>query len=191
VNDLEHTVGTVDITVQDYFFSKTSEGSPPISEDTWTDWFQAWLTDLQPDLSPQGAYELSLRLTDDAEIRAFNAEYRQVDEATDVLAFAALEGEQPPTPDWVEATVYLGDLIISVETAQRQSALHNHTLVQELAWLASHGLLHLLGWDHPDDDSLCQMLERQHDLLFKTGVFPSDSANVPYKTFIKLYQGVG
>jgi probable rRNA maturation factor len=59
----------------------------------------------------------------------------------------------------------LGDIVISLETAARQAPEHGHPLERELLFLASHGLLHLLGWDHPDDDSLEAMLARQTALL--------------------------
>jgi probable rRNA maturation factor len=59
----------------------------------------------------------------------------------------------------------LGDIVISTETAQRQAIQGKHSLLQELAWLATHGLLHLLGWDHPDEASLVEMLQQQTVLM--------------------------
>jgi probable rRNA maturation factor len=59
----------------------------------------------------------------------------------------------------------LGDIVISLDTAARQAADHGHSLEHELLFLASHGLLHLLGWDHPDEASLDAMLNRQSQLL--------------------------
>jgi probable rRNA maturation factor len=89
-----------------------------------------------------------------------------------VLAFAAQDeglAQAPPMPlpgdaDGVES-LELGDIVISVDTAARQAAEHGHNLEQELLFLASHGLLHLLGWDHPDDASLAAMLARQEQLV--------------------------
>ncbi len=66
--------------------------------------------------------------------------------------------------------LYLGDIVISVDTANRQATEQGHPLQTELAWLATHGLLHLLGWDHPDETSLLQMLERQAVLLQQIGL---------------------
>ena len=54
--------------------------------------------------------------------------------------------------------------MISVNTAQRQAQQQGHSLPTELAWLATHGLLHLLGWDHPDEESLMQMLKTASDI---------------------------
>ncbi|AUB37577.1 ybeY, putative rRNA maturation factor [Nostoc flagelliforme CCNUN1] len=66
--------------------------------------------------------------------------------------------------------LYLGDIIVSVDTAQRQAQQQEHSLPTELAWLASHGLLHLLGWDHPDEESLGRMLKQQVRLLNAVGI---------------------
>ncbi len=129
-------------------------------------WLTTWLRELAPQTSPIGAYEVSLRLTDDAEIQQLNSDYRQQPTPTDVLSFAALETDMPGMEALLQAQpLALGDIIISIETAARQALTNGHTLSQEVAWLAAHGLLHLLGWDHPDDNSLTQMLEKQTQLL--------------------------
>jgi probable rRNA maturation factor len=73
--------------------------------------------------------------------------------------------------DWGPAfgALELGDIVISLDTAARQAPEHGHSLEQELLFLASHGLLHLVGWDHPDDASLAAMLARQEQLLAAPG----------------------
>ncbi|MBE9060187.1 rRNA maturation RNase YbeY [cf. Phormidesmis sp. LEGE 11477] len=132
----------------------------------YTSWFQTWLADLNPQISPLDAYEVSLRLTFDDEIQQLNADFRQQPNPTDVLSFAALETEMPQSEHiYCHQPVYLGDIIISIETAARQASESQHSLERELAWLCAHGLLHLLGWDHPDEDSLIKMLDRQALLL--------------------------
>lgn len=137
-----------------------------ISTEVWQSWFHRWLELLQTELPAAAAYELSLRLTDDREIQALNAQYRQKNHPTDVLAFASLEVDYPKlvTQD-AEFPLYLGDIVISVETAHRQAQQQGHPLKTELTWLAAHGLLHLLGWDHPDEESLLRMLDQQRVLL--------------------------
>ncbi len=158
-------------TTQPEVSHKTDRGENPqaiaasISPDTWQQWFQCWLENLNPDISPVSAYALTLRLTDDAEIQALNATYRQQNRPTDVLAFAALEADIPLPPSEAEQGVELGDIVISVETALAQALEQRHTPQFELAWLACHGLLHLLGWDHPDAASLERMLAQQRLLL--------------------------
>lgn len=137
-----------------------------IAAETWSNWFRRWLEILQPDISQQSIYEIGLRLTNDAEIQALNAQYRQQNKPTDVLSFATSEVD---FPDFQEITasvpLYLGDIVISVDTAKRQAQQQEHSLATELAWLAAHGLLHLLGWDHPDEETETRMLKQQVILL--------------------------
>ncbi|NJL85538.1 MAG: rRNA maturation RNase YbeY [Leptolyngbyaceae cyanobacterium SM1_1_3] len=136
----------------------------------WQSWFQTWIAQLQPQRSPIGAYELGLRLTSDRQIQQLNSQYRSKDTPTDVLAFAALEDSAPLVEELLATQpLYLGDIVISLETAAVQAAQH-HSLRQELAWLAAHGLLHLLGWDHPDEVQLEQMLTKQQQLLQAIGM---------------------
>ncbi|MCS6782070.1 MAG: rRNA maturation RNase YbeY [Gloeomargarita sp. SKYBB_i_bin120] len=139
----------------------------------WRDWFQTWLTHLA--LPPARGYEIGLRLTDDQEIQTLNREYRGQDRPTDVLAFSALE-TGTPTP--LEAPLLLGDIVISVPTALRQAPPGQVT--EELAWLAAHGLLHLLGWDHPDETSLAQMLAQQRFLLAQVGLAEPETYRQEY-----------
>ncbi|NJP08093.1 MAG: rRNA maturation RNase YbeY [Leptolyngbyaceae cyanobacterium RU_5_1] len=155
---------------------RASLESYPIALETWSFWFHRWLETLQPNLSPIQSYELSLRLTSDRDIQSLNAQYRQQDQPTDVLAFAALE-THCPQPDALQSDLplYLGDIIISVDTARQQAQTQGHLLRTELAWLASHALLHLLGWDHPDHESLVRMLSKQQTLLDTVGLSMASS----------------
>lgn len=144
----------------------------PVDVQTWHHWFQIWIEDLQATLPPASQYELSLRLTDDLEIKNLNRQYRQKNQSTDVLSFAALETNNPvPWSEYLSTEpLYLGDLVISLDTAQKQADWRQHSLETELAWLASHGLLHLIGWDHPDDASLMAMLIKQETLMHLVGL---------------------
>ena len=137
-------------------------------EESWSLLLGRWLAELAGEIPAAlrcSAYSLGLQLCDDASIAALNEAWRRQAGPTDVLAFAAQE-EAPPVPEgggeiWLE----LGDIVISLDTAQRQARDAGHSLAEELLFLASHGLLHLLGWDHPDGASLAAMLERQTALL--------------------------
>jgi probable rRNA maturation factor len=160
----------VEVNVQDFSAADPAIAEAGIGSTTWEHWFQQWLDRLHPDLSPTQAYEVSLRLTDDREMQSLNAQYRGKDQTTDVLAFAALEVDYPQIEAFCGQPVYLGDIVISLETAQAQAQQQRHSLQQELAWLAAHGLLHLLGWDHPDEESLRQMLHQQEALLQAVGL---------------------
>jgi len=142
-----------------------------IPPETWENWFQQWLEVLNDYLPTALSYEVSLRLTTDTEIQTLNSQYRQQDKPTDVLAFASLEANLPQSEEMLASMpLYLGDIIVSVDTAQRQAQQQEHSLSTELAWLTAHGLLHLLGWDHPEEESLMEMLQQQVILLEKIGM---------------------
>jgi probable rRNA maturation factor len=145
-----------------------------VSEERWYMWFSQWLTLLAVKLPRALSYEIGLQLTNDAQIQELNAQYRQKDQPTDVLAFAALENNFPCTEEMLTSQpLYLGDIVISIDTAIRQAQEREHNLTTELAWLSAHGLLHLLGWDHPDEQSLIEMLNKQSMLLKSVGIVGS------------------
>ncbi|MFN6540796.1 MAG: rRNA maturation RNase YbeY [Nostoc sp. EkiNYC01] len=168
----------VELYVEDYFYELSPTTSVNLGEtyaritaETWENWFHSWLEILHPHIPPAPGYEIGLRLTDDSQIQELNAQYRQKNQPTDVLAFAALEVDFPQSEEMLASVpLYLGDIIVSVDTAQRQAQQQGHNLPTELAWLSAHGLLHLLGWDHPDEESLERMLEQQVKLLKAVGI---------------------
>ncbi len=94
--------------------------------------------------------EIGVTLVTDEQIHQLNRDYRQVDRPTDVLSFALDEGEEPELVDGPEEHL-LGDVIISAETAERQGQEFGHGLEREIIYLAVHGLLHLLGYDHMEE----------------------------------------
>ncbi len=87
--------------------------------------------------------ELTVSLVGDGEMQRLNAAYRGNDRPTDVLAFAMREGKRA---EGDEGT--LGDVVISLDTAQRQAASRGHSVDEEVTTLLIHGILHLLGYDH-------------------------------------------
>jgi probable rRNA maturation factor len=97
-----------------------------------------------PALGKPARVQVGLTLTDDAEIHALNRDFRKKDKPTDVLAFAMREGEGGGLHPGE-----LGDVVISVETARRQKK--TKSLYTEIEFLWSHGLCHLLGYDHRND----------------------------------------
>lgn len=106
------------------------------------------------------ASELSLVLCDDAFIHELNRTWRGVDSATDVLSFAMGEGDDAEVNPEV-----LGDIVLSMETAARQADEHGHSLEAEVRVLLVHGFLHLLGYDHIEDDDAAEMKEAEGRLL--------------------------
>lgn len=144
---------------------------PYVTDQTWEKWFNQWLEMLLNSLPTASSYEIGLRLTDDGEIQQMNHQYRQINQSTDVLAFAAIDANLPQSEEMTAAIpLYLGDIVLSIDTAKRQAEVQGHSLSTELAWLAAHGLLHLLGWDHPDDKTLGEMLKQQVLLLQKIDI---------------------
>lgn len=123
--------------------------------------------------------EATVSLMTDAEIALLNARYRRKNRPTDVLSFALGEGEQFPavpgafSPDAFspkgegpETEVFaLGDIVISIETAQRQARERNHDVATEVAFLVTHGALHLLGYDHATSSQRRIMWKQQERLL--------------------------
>ncbi len=140
-----------------------------LEEIPWQNWVETWLEALASEIQFADSYELSLRFNSDREMQALNWQYRQQNKSTDVLAFAALETEVIQ-PENTGEPLYLGDIVISLDTAAQQASDRSHSLVTEVAWLASHGLLHLLGWDHPDETNLQKMLSKQASLLKLVGI---------------------
>ena len=110
---------------------------------------------------------LGLELTDDKKISDLNNVWLGQPKCTDVLSFPIID-ETSFIAD-IEC-IELGDIVISVPTAKKQAEENNVDLFLELRWLATHGLLHLLGWDHCDEKSLNQMLITQEQLLNLRGI---------------------
>ncbi len=110
---------------------------------------------------------LGLELTNDKKILDLNHAWLGQSKSTDVLSFPIIdESFFGVTNECIE----LGDIVISVPTAIRQAKDNDVDLFRELRWLATHGLLHLLGWDHSDEDSLNKMLLIQEQLLDMRGI---------------------
>ncbi|MCX6375237.1 MAG: rRNA maturation RNase YbeY [Armatimonadetes bacterium] len=107
--------------------------------------------------------EISIVLADDAQIRVLNRMYRGKDRPTDVLSFSQLEGEELNSGG--EGAITLGDVVISVETAERQAAERAHSLEDELDVLVVHGVLHLLGYDDETEPEAAEMRRHERKIL--------------------------
>lgn len=113
--------------------------------------------------------EVSLMLTDDESIHEMNREYRGIDRPTDVLSFALEEGEEEEIFGGPEENL-LGDIIISVETAVRQAEEYGHSVEREMSFLALHGMLHLLGYDHMEEEERQAMRAQEKAILAALGI---------------------
>ena len=105
--------------------------------------------------------EVSVLLTDDPHMTQLNREYREINGPTDVLAFAMRDGEN----NNVLSPNILGDVVISLETAERQAKEEVHSLEEEVTFLTVHGVLHLLGYDHQTHNEASVMFEKQDAIL--------------------------
>jgi probable rRNA maturation factor len=115
-------------------------------------------------------YEVSISFVDNSEIRALNKQYRNKDTETDVLSFPMMEFEVTEEnynneEEFVQEDRLLGDIVISLEKAQEQSVEYGHSFERELAFLVVHGVLHLLGMDHEDEEQEKEMSKKQEEIL--------------------------
>jgi probable rRNA maturation factor len=108
--------------------------------------------------------DLTIVLTDDAQLHELNRDYLDIDAPTDVLSFPASETD-PET-----ARRYLGDILISVPRAGEQARAAGHALEAEVQLLIVHGSLHLLGHDHAGDAEKARMWKAQAEVLERLGL---------------------
>jgi probable rRNA maturation factor len=123
---------------------------------------------------------MSVMIINNEEIHAINKEYRNIDRATDVISFAAQEGmmdivfdeedEELANSFALELQSELGDIYISYERAVEQAQDYNHSVERELGFLELHGLLHLLGYDHMNDEDEREMFDLQKEILEAYGL---------------------
>lgn len=115
--------------------------------------------------------EVSVSIVDDNEIRQINNQFRNIDRATDVLSFPLLTFEEGEVFDLNEKDeVLLGDIIISLERAREQALEYGHSLKREVAFLTAHSMLHLLGYDHMEEEEEKEMFAKQNEILIKAGI---------------------
>ena len=124
--------------------------------------------------------EIDVRITNDSGIHEINREMRDVDRATDVLSFPVFDlipGELPDEEDADPGTglIPLGDMVISMEHVTAQAREYGHSNRRELAYLVTHSVLHLLGYDHLDEGpQKKQMREREEAILAELGITRED-----------------
>ncbi len=116
---------------------------------------------------------ISITLTNNEEIHKINKQYRDVDRPTDVLSFPMYEREEIPAlkrEDNIFEEEILGDIIISIPKVKEQSEEYGHSFERELAYLTTHGMLHLLGYDHMIDEEKEQMRAKEEKILEKLNI---------------------
>lgn len=100
-------------------------------------------------------------MVDDKEIQQLNSTYRGIDRKTDVITFALEDGDDFRNPE----LRVLGDIYISIPVAYEQAELYGHSRIREICFLATHGILHLLGYDHMEESEEKEMFSLQEELL--------------------------
>ena len=106
--------------------------------------------------------ELSVIFVDDARIHEINREYRNIDRSTDVISFALEDNEQYYMEGMPRT---LGDIFISIDHAKKQAQEYEHSFYREMCFLFTHGLLHLLGYDHMEKEEETEMFRIQNNIL--------------------------
>ena len=112
---------------------------------------------------------ISISLVDNQFIHRMNKEYRGIDRPTDVISFAFLDNEDRTALYKSKEPVCLGDIYISVDKAKEQASEYGHSIKRELSFLFVHGLLHLLGYDHMNEEDEKVMFKLQDEILPKEG----------------------
>ncbi len=128
----------------------------------------------------EGPLDLGVWVTNEDELHRLNHAFRGVDTTTDVLSFAT---DDPPT-SFVhgppgEAVRHLGDIAISFPHVARQAEEYGHSRARELAYLLTHGILHLLGYDHEDAEDARLMREHEEAALGSLGITRGDNRANP------------
>lgn len=119
-------------------------------------------------LKLEGNYELSISIIDDSTIHQYNKQYRNIDRKTDVLSFAFQDYDDLIINS--ELPTELGDILISFDTALSQADDYGHSIKREMAFLFTHGLLHLLGYDHMEENDEKEMFALQNEILNGLGI---------------------
>lgn len=108
---------------------------------------------------------VSLLLTGNEQIQVINREFRGKDSPTDVISFAYHENE-----DFLVGPYdTLGDIVISIERVGEQAKEYNHSFTREFYYVLTHGLLHILGYDHIEEEEKKEMREREEEILAHFG----------------------
>ena len=112
---------------------------------------------------------VSVTFTDNEQIREKNREFRGIDSATDVLSFPMYDIKNGDMP--FEGEIFeLGDIVLSLERAREQAEEFGHSYERECAFLTVHSVLHLLGYDHMEDDEKKAMREREEEIMKQIGL---------------------
>lgn len=120
--------------------------------------------------------QISITFTDDEDIHIINKEHRGIDAPTDVLSFPMLDFDEDgniseDACEYDGEKIVLGDIVINMERAAKQAEEYGHSFFREVAFLTAHSMLHLLGYDHVDDEiGEKVMIHKQNEILNSLGI---------------------
>ena len=135
----------------------------PSSYDSFEEMFNFYYVKIFKELKLSGEYITDVTIVDNKTIHKINREYRNVDRPTDVISFAFLDDENEKNLKGVP--INLGQIIISYEKAEEQAKEYEHSLKREMVFLFVHGMLHLLGYDHMNEEDEKIMFGLQDKIL--------------------------
>ncbi len=120
--------------------------------------------------------DVGILFTDNKGIRELNRKHRNIDKPTDVLSFPMQDIKKgvmasvPHEYDYTGGNILLGDVVVSIDKIREQAAKYGHSIERETAFLISHGVYHLLGYDHSTEDEEAEMAEKQEEVLAAMGL---------------------
>lgn len=115
-------------------------------------------------------FSLEVNFVDEETIHEINRQYRKIDRPTDVISFAFLDEVENEIKIQGDVMLMLGEIFISVDQAKQQAKEYQHSLHRELCFLFVHGLLHLLGYNHQDEEEEKEMFQIQEEILQEKGI---------------------
>ena len=135
----------------------------PASYDCYEDLFNEYYVKIFAELALKGEYITDVTIVNNKTIHKINREFRNVDRPTDVISFAFLDDKKEK--ELKGGPINLGQIIISFEKAEEQAKEYGHSLKREMVFLFVHGMLHLLGFDHMNEEDEKKMFELQNKIL--------------------------
>lgn len=115
-------------------------------------------------------YEVSISFVYNEQIRNLNKNYRNIDKETDVLSFPMIDFNNKFNSNEMEHMELLGDIVISIDKVKSQANEFNHSIIREICFLVVHSMLHLLGYDHEEEEERKIMFNKQKSILEEVGI---------------------
>ena len=142
------------------FDNRTSEELQPETVES----VRSALTEAMKGFEQDSGYQISVSFAGDEEIRDLNREYRNNDSVTDVLSFPMDDCDG-------RGVMLLGDIVINLNRAAEQAAEYGHSFEREITYLSVHSLLHLLGYDHEDEEDAAKMRSAEKDIMNRLKIY--------------------